>query len=83
MKTKQDIFLEVQKIMMQTFKLSADEVTLEKNIYTDLDLDSLDAIDLAVEMSKRVGQKFDNEQLRSIRTISDIVDAIAVKLNID
>jgi len=78
-KTPAEILSEVQQVLMTTFQLQPKDVTPDKNLYTDLDLDSLDAIDMAAEISNRTQIKFENDDLRQIRTVGDVVAAIVKK----
>lgn len=78
---KDEIVEQVRSILANTFQLDLNEVTLETHLYTDLDLDSLDAIDMAAELSNRTQLQFDNDDLRNIRTVSDIVETIVRKQN--
>jgi acyl carrier protein len=81
MMTKEAIFKQIQKLLVETFELEEHTVSLEAHIYNDLDLDSFDAIDLAVQVGKETGIKFQEDELRSIRTVADIVDVLYHKLN--
>jgi acyl carrier protein len=42
----------------------------------DLDLDSIDAVDMAVRLEEKTGYRFAEEELRSVTTIQDVVDLI-------
>ena len=81
MRTKEDILKQVQQLLTEAFELEAGAVTLNAHLYRDLDLDSFDAIDLAVNMESKTGIKLQEEELRSIRTVSDIVEVVYPKLN--
>lgn len=81
MMTKEEVFKQIQQLLTQTFELEEAVVSPEAHIYDDLDLDSFDAIDLAVTMESETGIKLQEEELRSIRTVSDIVDIVYQKLN--
>lgn len=75
--TKQEIFNELKRILVDSFMLDADAVTLEANLYTDLDFDSIDAIDLAAKIHLVTGKQLNPEQFKKVRTISDAVDTVA------
>jgi acyl carrier protein len=81
MRTKEDILKQVQQLLTEAFELQEGSVTLDAHLYRDLDLDSFDAIDLAVNMESKTGIKLQEEELRSIRTVSDIVEVVYPKLN--
>lgn len=55
------------------------EVTLESNV-RELGLDSLDVVDLLMDMEEKYGIEFENEEMTSLVTISDVVNAIQAKL---
>ncbi len=76
MTTREEIFIQVQDVLVEIFELDKEMVTPEKNLFTDLDLDSLDAIDMAAELGSRTDATFNNDDLRNIRTVNDVIDAI-------
>lgn len=82
MKTVADIQARVIDVLVDTFELDAEEVTPKAHLYKDLDLDSLDAIDLAVKLNTETGIKLKEQEMKSIRTVDDIVKIIAKNLNI-
>jgi acyl carrier protein len=46
----------------------------------DLDLDSIDAIDLAVRLQDLTGKRVDESRLREVRTVRDVVELIELML---
>ncbi len=81
MTTKEEVFKQIQQLLVQTFELEETLVSPEAHIYNDLDLDSFDAIDLAVNMGAETGIKLQEDDLRSIRTVSDIVEIVHQQVN--
>lgn len=79
--TKEEILKQVQQLLTEAFELEEGAVTPEAHLYRDLDLDSFDAIDLAVNMESKTGIKLQEEELKVIRTVSDIVEVIYPKFN--
>ncbi len=73
---KNEIFAEIKAMLIKQFELEEDQITLESNLFTDLDLDSIDAIDMVVYLQKKTGKKFSPEQFKTVRTISDVVDVV-------
>ena len=67
---------QVRAVLMTTFELSEEVVIPEATLFDDLDLDSLDAIDLAVKLETETGLKLAESEFRSIRTVQDVVDTI-------
>ncbi|MBR9728315.1 acyl carrier protein [Shewanella intestini] len=65
--------------MVELFELEPDQITNEAKLYEDLDLDSIDAVDLVVYLQNNTSSKFEAATFKSVRTIADVVDAV-VKL---
>lgn len=76
MYTREQIFNEVQLAMVELFELNPADVTLQAKLYEDLDLDSIDAVDLVVRLQKFTGEKMAPKQFRSVRSVEDVVQAI-------
>jgi acyl carrier protein len=74
--TKEEIFAKIKEVLIQDFELDAAMITPEAQLYTDLDLDSIDAVDLIVKMKQYVQGKIDPEIFKQARTIQDVVEAI-------
>ncbi len=75
--TRDEILAEVVSTMAETFELDPADIKLESKLFDDLDLDSIDAIDMAVKMQEMTGQRLDEDSLRGLRTVGDVVDLIA------
>lgn len=78
MKTEQDVFNLLQQLMVKEFELDAEQITLDANLYEDLDLDSIDAVDLVVKLRELTGKKIEPEAFKAVRTVGDVVDAVYV-----
>ena len=76
MHTKESIFEEVRSILCREFEFSQNEVLPTSHLIDDLDLDSIDAIDLAVKLEERVGLDLEEKELRSLRLVQDVVDIV-------
>ena len=81
MQTKQEIFEEVREILCREFEFAPSEVLPTSHLVEDLDLDSIDAIDLAVKLEERVGLDLEEKQLRSLRLVQDVVDVVYAHLD--
>ena len=79
--SKDEIFNELKSILVDEFELLEDKVTLEATLFEDLDLDSIDAVDIAVRLQKFTNKKISPEDFKQIRTVSDVVEAINELLN--
>ncbi|WP_434223319.1 acyl carrier protein [Xenorhabdus bakwenae] len=73
---KQAILQEVSQLLVQLFELSPKDITPESRLYEDLELDSIDAVDMVVHLQKKTGRKIKPEAFKSVRTVQDVVDAV-------
>jgi acyl carrier protein len=80
MPSRDEIFKLVSEVLQQEFDFTVDTLTLDTDLVDDLDLDSIDAIDMAVRLEERTGLHFEDDDLKSLRTIRDVVDQIDGRL---
>ena len=71
-----EILEQIQAMMKELFELEPARVQPQAKLIEDLELDSLDAIDLAVKVEETTGLALDENKIRQLRTISDVIDAI-------
>jgi acyl carrier protein len=81
--SKAEILGTIQLMMKELFELDAARVQPEARLVEDLELDSIDAIDLAVKVEESTGLAFDETKLRQLRTIDDVIVAIEALLAAD
>ena len=74
--TKEEIYHWVVDILHEMFELDKSIITLDANLYSDLDIDSIDAVDLAVKLKQLTGKRLQPEVFKSVRTVQDVVDAL-------
>jgi acyl carrier protein len=80
MHTEQELFEQVRRVLVELFELPAEKVVPDAHLYTDLDIDSLDAIDLMLELKELTGRKVQPEQFKHVRTVRDVVNAVRTLL---
>lgn len=78
--TESEIFEELKKIVTENFEIEPEKITMDSNIVTDLDMDSIDAIDMVAELQKKLGCRFSAEDFKAVKTIGDIVRVISGKV---
>lgn len=72
--TDEELRRKVVEVLAEEFELDPKEMVPEATLYDDLGLDSLDAVDMVVVLEKTFQMKLtDEETLRSIRTIDDLL----------
>ena len=79
--TNQDVFEKIREILVETFELNAESIKRDSHLFNDLDLDSIDAVDLVVRLQEYTGKKIDPDVFKSVRTIDDVIDAVLNILN--
>lgn len=71
---------EIQKVLTNAleslFEIDAEKITLDTHLYQDLEIDSIDAIDLIDYIKRQTGYKLQAEDFRNVRTVRDVIDAV-------
>ncbi|MCS3454876.1 acyl carrier protein [Aeromonas rivuli] len=73
---RDEIFTEIKATLVKLFEVDEGEITLDAQLYQDLELDSIDAIDLVVHLQKLTGKKIKPEEFKTVRSVADVVDAV-------
>lgn len=81
MYTKEKIYSFLQETLVSLFEIAPDAITPEANLYEDLDIDSIDAVDLTVKLKEFTGRRIQPSDFKQVRTVQDVVDAIYELLN--
>ena len=81
MVSKSDIAAVLSRYLQDLFDLPAKKIVLDARLSEDLDLDSIDAVDLVVKLQEYTGRKISPSEFKSVRTIRDVVDRIYVQVN--
>ena len=81
--TDQEIFDRLRSILVETFDIEAEHITPQARLYDDLDIDSIDAVDLIVKLKPLVGKRLQPEAFKAVRTVQDVIDALQGLLKAD
>ncbi|MBN1799484.1 MAG: acyl carrier protein [Spirochaetales bacterium] len=76
MMSKENIFKEVATILNETFEIPKENIKSETRLFEDMDLDSIDAVDLIVKLQNYTDRKIAPEVFKNVRNVGDIVDAV-------
>lgn len=63
-------------ILENMFEIDTSNVTGSTNLYEDLEIDSIDAIDLLDQIKRQTGYKLQADDFRNVRTVDDVVQAV-------
>lgn len=75
-KSREEILAHLRQVFVDLFELKAEQIVPEANLYTDLDIDSIDAVDLFLTLKEITGRKIQPQAFKDVRTVGDVIDAI-------
>ena len=76
MMTEQEIRQLLTDALVNLFEIEPERITPETNLYQDLEIDSIDAIDLIDHIKRETGRKLKADDFRNVRTVDDVVQAV-------
>jgi acyl carrier protein len=79
--TRAEIYNRVVGILVKSFELDPADIKPESRLFEDLDLDSIDAVDMFVELHEVTNRRIDPQVARKIRTVEDIVNLVEGELS--
>lgn len=74
--TEQDIFHKLKEVLADSFRLDPEKITLDSHLFKDLDLDSIDAVELAIQLQDFTGRRVKAQEFKDVRTVGDVVTTI-------
>jgi len=76
MHSEDEIFATLREALVGLFELEPERVTREALLYQDLEIDSIDAVDLIDHLKRQTGRKIAVEDFKTVRTVGDVVAAV-------
>ncbi len=73
---RDNIFEDVSRELHALFDIALQDITREARLYEDLDLDSIDAVDLVVRLQEITKKRIKPDRFKGVRTVQDVVDAV-------
>ena len=73
---RDSVFEQLKEILSSEFEIDSNLIKPEARLYEELDLDSIDAVDLVVKMKERIPGKIDPALFKNARTVQDVVDLL-------
>jgi acyl carrier protein len=74
--TKNEIFTILSDYLVEYFEVPRSQITLEAKLYEDLDLDSIDAVDLVVKLQELTKKKIPPTDFKEVRSVGDVVEKV-------
>lgn len=76
MNNQDEIYQKIVSVLEELFEIDARQISTQSRLYEDLDLDSIDAVDLVIELKKLTGKKIQPNDFKSVRNVQDVIDAV-------
>ncbi|MEX2957623.1 acyl carrier protein [Acinetobacter baumannii] len=76
MLSQEQVLTKLREWMEDLFEIEPETVQLDSNLYSDLDVDSIDAVDLVVKIKELTGKQKKPEDFKNVRTVLDVVTVI-------
>lgn len=74
--TDQEILTKLREILENTFEIDPERVLPETHLFKELDLDSIDAVDLSIQLQKLTGKRIQTHDFKEVRTVNDVIAAV-------
>ena len=76
-----DVLARLKDVLRDTFEIDPSRVHPEAHLFNDLELDSIDAIDLAIQVQDMTGMRIKPEDFKNVRTIGDVIATVRTLLD--
>ncbi|WP_373085009.1 acyl carrier protein [Sneathiella sp.] len=74
--TREQVYERLKIYLTDLFEVPPEDIMPEARLYEDLDLDSIDAVDLVVKLQDLTSKKIPPEEFKTVRTVDDVVDRV-------
>ena len=74
--TREELFERIATILHENFEIDRARIAPEAKLYDDLDIDSIDAVDLIVQLKPLLGRGLQPDAFKTVRTVQDVVDVL-------
>ena len=78
--SRDEVLAKLSVYLHELFEVPMEKITLEARLYEDLDLDSIDAVDLVVKLQELTGRKIQASDFKAVRTVGDVVECVHAQL---
>jgi acyl carrier protein len=76
MASREEIYSQIKDVLVEQLGAEEDQITEEASFQDDLDADSLDLVELIMELEDQFGVKISDEDAQGIQTVGQAVDYI-------
>lgn len=71
------LYLKIKDILVDQFEVDESKVSMHADLYEELEIDSIDAVDLMVQLKEMTGKKIPPEQFKQVRTVGNVIDTLS------
>jgi acyl carrier protein len=79
--SNEDILARLKEVLRDTFEIDPLRVQPQTHLFTELELDSIDAVDLAIQVQDMTGTRIKPEDFKNVRTVDDVVTTVRALLD--
>ena len=83
MLTRDAILEQLRAYLSEMFEIAPERVTLDAKLFEELDLDSIDAVDLIVKLQDLTKRRIEPQMFKAVRTVGDVVNCVEAVLAAD
>ena len=76
MLTQEQVLAQLREWMQELFAIEPEDIQLDSNLYEDLDVDSIDAVDLVIKIKELTGKQVEPDDFKAVRTVQDVITVI-------
>jgi len=83
MYTRSEVSKKITSTLSDLFEVDPEAISESALLYEDLDIDSIDAVDLIIELKSFTGLVIDPDNFKSVKTIEDVINIVCKLLEND
>jgi len=81
MLSRDEVYRRLASYLTDMFEVPEEKIRPEARLYEELDLDSIDALDLVVKLQEITGRRISPQEFKTVRTVGDVVDRVTALLH--
>ena len=81
MLSRDEVYRRLARYLTDMFEVPEEKIRPEARLYEELDLDSIDALDLVVKLQEITGRRISPQEFKTVRTVGDVVDKVTALLH--
>ena len=79
--SRDEVYTRLARYLTDMFEVPEEKIRPDARLYEELDLDSIDALDLVVKLQELTGRRISPQEFKTVRTVGDVVDRVSALLH--